>query len=287
MGDVDDAWVLLGRQLVEEAVDRPERPSGDLGGERHDAGEERRRLAGAADDVPAGLVERRVDRDRVEAGRAQRDVRDAAMGADGTGDPVLEAWPAEDDRQAAAAGARWRAAVVPHLVGLVPGAGRGQVQVKAADRRDERVAGRPRGDPVGVVQRLVLLQVGRAGVARGAEHGDVVRGQRGFCVGAAQRPQLALGEGFLGGAEALADHIREVVRDHVLLGRDDLREPAGALVFRGRRLDEDDLGVRGHGVGPFDIKRRLGGPVGHGRVVRVELGDQAGRVDDAQCPAGH
>ena len=50
------------------------------------------------------------------------------------------------------------------------------------------------------------------------------------------------GEGLLGRAEALADHVAEMVIDHVFLGLDDLREPGHALGLRDRRLDQEDVG---------------------------------------------
>src|SRR5712664_1450385 len=141
-GDVHDpgaADVLAQRaHEIEPGVEQAEPVMGHLVGERDDAGEDRRRLAGAAEDVPggAGLDERVVNpRAAVDRG-AHRDVRRTALLADLLGDEALVDRAREDSGHAAAAGPE---SVVPHDVRRQPVAAVVQVEHGAADRGDQRV----------------------------------------------------------------------------------------------------------------------------------------------------
>ena len=102
----------------------------------------------------------------------------------------------------------------------------------------------------------------------------------GELVGAAQRlDRGGVGEGLLGGAEALADHVAEVVPEHVLLGRDDLREAVHALGFRHRGLDQQDAGARRDRVRVLHVQRGLARPADHVGVARVVGGHLARGLD--------
>ena len=102
----------------------------------------------------------------------------------------------------------------------------------------------------------------------------------GQLVGAAQRlDRGGVGKGLLGGAEALADHVAEVVREHVLLGRDDLREAVHALGFRHRGLHQHDAGARRDRVRVLHVQRGLARPADHVGVAWVVGGRVARGVD--------
>ena len=92
----------------------------------------------------------------------------------------------------------------------------------------------------------------------------------------------AAGEGLLGGAEALADHVAEVVLEHVLLGRDDLREAVHALGLRHRGLDQQDAGARCDRVRVLHVQRGLPRPADHVGVARVVGGYPARGVDHGE-----
>ena len=174
------------------------------------------------------------------------------------------------------------------VIGVVPGvvrrgvlAGRVEVQLGAAHAGHQRVAVGPRGHRERVVRRLVQADVGGAAVTGRGEHRDVVRVR--VRVGAAQGQQGGPGrERLLGRAEALADHVAETVVDHVVLGRDDLREPGHALGLRHRRLDQQDVRARRDGVRVLDVEGGLPGPAHHVGVVRVVGRDLSGRLNDVQ-----
>src|SRR6266566_9112848 len=123
-GDVHDpgavAAVLAERaEEVEPGVEQAEPVVGYLVGERDDAGEDRRRLAGAAEDVPggAGVDEGVVNPCAAVDRGAHRDVRRTALLADFLDHAGLEDRALEDAGHAAPAGP---AAVVPHHVGRQP-----------------------------------------------------------------------------------------------------------------------------------------------------------------------
>src|SRR5690348_3450706 len=119
-GDVHDAVAAAGRaeraHHVERGVDQAEPVTGRLVGEHDDAREDRRRLAGAADEVPADAdaAEGRVDPGGPVYRGAHRDVRRTALAADLLGHAGLVDRPREDAGHAAATGP---VAVVPHHVG--------------------------------------------------------------------------------------------------------------------------------------------------------------------------
>ena len=76
-------------------------------------------------------------------------------------------------------------------------------------------------------------------------------------------------EVLLGDAEALADDVAEVVRDHVVLGRRKLGEaPAGQGLGHGR-LDQQDAGARSDRVRGLHVGGGLTGRLHHVLVVRV------------------
>jgi hypothetical protein len=82
------------------------------------------------------------------------------------------------------------------------------------------------------------------------------------------------------------DDVGEVVVEHVLLRRDDLRETGDPLGLRDRRLDEEDVGARGDRVRPFDVQRGLAGPPELLGVAAVEGRGLAGRMHDRQLGVG-
>ncbi len=107
------------------------------------------------------------------------------------------------------------------------------------------------------------------------------------CVSAAQGLDCGFaGKGLLGGAEALADHVAQVVVEHVLLGRDDLREAVHALGLRDRRLDQQDVRPRSDRVGPLHVQRGLAGPADHVRAGRVVGGNPSRGADDLELRRG-
>src|SRR5436190_16934852 len=170
-GNVHDAGRVAGGQPVQRRVEQPQPPVGVLVGDGDDPGELGGGLAGAAEDVVAG-------RDPVAAGEpdvhehaavdgcAHADVRGAAPGVHHVADAVLVGGPGEDVRPAAAAGRRAveQCLVVPDVVRRGAVALRVQVQLGAADRRHQRVGGRPGVDAVRVEVGQVELEAGRAGV---------------------------------------------------------------------------------------------------------------------------
>ncbi len=106
-------------------------------------------------------------------------------------------------------------------------------------------------------------------------------------VGAAQRLDACWRwEGFLGGAEALADHVHVIVAEHVLFGGHDLREAVHALGLRDRRLDQQDVRARRDRVGPLHVQRGLAGPADHVGVGRVVGGHPPRGLDDLEPGRG-
>src|SRR5262249_51424801 len=104
-------------------------------------GEDRRRLAGAADEVlaDADAAEGRVDPGGAVDRGAHRDVRRTTLVADFLGHADLVDRALEDAGQAAAG----PETVIPHDVGRQPVAAVVQVEYGAADRGDQRVRRRP------------------------------------------------------------------------------------------------------------------------------------------------
>ncbi len=93
-----------------------------------------------------------------------------------------------------------------------------------------------------------------------------------------ERLEVALveaGEGVLGGAEALRDDVRPAGADERLLGVHHLGQAGDSLGLGDAGLDQDDVGVRGHGVRVLDVQGGFAGPAGVVGVGGVEGRDVA------------
>ena len=136
------------------------------------------------------------------------------------------------------------------------------------DRGDQGVGGGPVDDRVRAEHAAGLRGPGDPEVVGGGQHGDVV--PVGAEVGVAQLQQGGPArEVLLRDAEALADDVAQIVGDHVVLRRHELREAAAGQGLGGRRLDQQDAGSRGDGVGGLHVGGRLTGRIHHVRVLRV------------------
>ena len=148
------------------------------------------------------------------------------------------------------------------------------MQRGAADAGYQWIGGWPLHDAVVVEGIAGPVESGNAVVVRRAEHGDAVPPGVDVRVAKPQHVRPAR-EVLLGEAEALADDVAQVVLDHVVLGRDHLREAAAGGGLLGRRLDQQDVRARGHGVCPLHVQRGLAGLVDHACVAGVERRDRA------------
>ena len=162
-----------------------------------------------------------------------------------------------------------------------PGAA-GRGELGAAYRGHQRIAGRPRYFRRREEVPRAVGHPGRTGVAGGCDHRDAVVRLGGQPVRPAQRFDHGAGlESRLGRAEALADHVGEMMPDDILLSLDDLREAAPPLNLRVRRLHQQDLRPRCHRVRPLDVQRRLAGGTCP-RLGRPVAGHHASRLDHPQ-----
>ena len=202
--DVDDAGGTLGRQPVQGRVDQAEGMPRHLVGQCDDAREQRVaslcRRPGTSPParrrrcrrcLPTGCRPRSGDVRRARrGGHRPRSVRRRDTTAGRTGPTRRRRRPRFRARVAVEELAH-RLVVAVRRHGRRGGlALRAEVQFRAADRRHEGVAARPRGHRGRIVGGLVELDAGGAGIARGGEHRDVVPCRE--LVGAAQRLDTAM-----------------------------------------------------------------------------------------------
>ena len=198
---------------------------------------------------------------------AHRYIRDSAPEPHDPAHTILIGGPAEDPRHAPAAGPRHRRRhivverlqeriprVVPGDVGVDSPPARVKLELRPTHGGDQRVRGRPLDDAA-VVERARGRRAADAVVVGGPDHGDA--GASRPDVGPAQAGDRASGEVLLGQAEALADHVSETVRDHIVLGGHHLREAAARHRLADRGLDEQDARPGSDGVRPLHVERRL------------------------------
>ena len=127
---------------------------------------------------------------------------------------------------------------------------------------------RPVNDTLGAEHAAGPRGAGNPEIVGGGQHRDVVPFRADVGVAQAQDGGPAR-EVLLWDAEALGDDVAQVVRDHVVLGRHELREAAARERLGHRRLNQQDAGPGCYGVGCLHVGGGLGRRVRHVLVARV------------------